>query len=81
MPTLSRIVPPLLAGDHLSRAEFLRRWDALPDLKRAELIGGVVYMRRPSVPTTPGRTTTSAPGWVCTRPRPPAARPATTAPG
>ena len=37
-------VPLLENGDHLSRLEFVRRWDAMPDLKRAELIEGVVYM-------------------------------------
>src|SRR5205814_1183188 len=37
-------VPPLVAGDKLTREEFLRRWEKMPDLKRAELIGGIVYM-------------------------------------
>lgn len=40
-------VPPLAAGDHLTRDEFLRRWRAQPDIKRAELIGGRVYMPSP----------------------------------
>jgi Uma2 family endonuclease len=31
-------------GDRLTRDEFERRWDAMPDLKKAELIEGVVYM-------------------------------------
>lgn len=39
-----RGTPPLENGDHLSRAEFERRWDAMPELKKAELIQGVVYM-------------------------------------
>jgi hypothetical protein len=34
-------------GDRLSRAEFERRYDATPNLKRAELIEGVVYMPPP----------------------------------
>ena len=38
--------PPLRDGDRLTRDEFLRRWEEMPDLKRAELIDGVVY--RPS---------------------------------
>lgn len=54
MPTLSRIVPPLLAGDHLSRQEFLRRWETMPELKRAELIGGVVYVPSPLSPDHAG---------------------------
>lgn len=36
--------PPLRAGDHLSVEEFERRYEAMPDLKKAELINGVVYM-------------------------------------
>lgn len=40
-------VPPLESGDHLSRAEFERRYEAMPDLKKAELIEGVVYVGSP----------------------------------
>jgi hypothetical protein len=39
--------PPLQAGDKLTRAEFMRRWDLHPEIKFAELIGGVVYMPSP----------------------------------
>jgi Uma2 family endonuclease len=39
--------PPLQAGDRLSRAEFERRYAAMPHLKKAELIEGVVYMPSP----------------------------------
>lgn len=39
--------PPLEAGDRLTRAEFERRYDGMPGLKKAELIGGVVYMGSP----------------------------------
>jgi Uma2 family endonuclease len=38
-------VPPLRHGDRMTRAEFERRWEAMPDLKKAELIEGVVYIR------------------------------------
>jgi Uma2 family endonuclease len=38
---------PLQPGDRLSRAEFERRWDATPNLTKAELIEGVVYMPPP----------------------------------
>src|SRR5262245_2190744 len=41
-------IPPLEPGDHLSREEFERRYDAMPDLKKAELIQGVVYMPSPT---------------------------------
>jgi Uma2 family endonuclease len=40
-------IPLLEAGDRLSRAEFERRYNAMPDVKRAELIEGVVYMPSP----------------------------------
>jgi Uma2 family endonuclease len=36
--------PPLEARDRLTRDEFERRYDAMPRLKKAELIEGVVYM-------------------------------------
>jgi Uma2 family endonuclease len=39
--------PPLGAGDKLTRDEFLRRWELHPEIKRAELIGGIVYMPSP----------------------------------
>ena len=39
--------PPLENGDHLSRAEFERRYDAMPELKKAELIEGIVFMGSP----------------------------------
>lgn len=34
---------PLREGDRLTSAEFLRRWGAMPELKHAELINGVVF--------------------------------------
>jgi Uma2 family endonuclease len=34
-------------GEHLSRAEFERRWEATPGLRRAELIEGIVFMSPP----------------------------------
>jgi Uma2 family endonuclease len=40
-------VPALEAGDHLTRDEFERRYDAMPNVKKAELIEGVVYMPSP----------------------------------
>src|SRR4051794_9508646 len=38
---------PLEAGDRLTRAEFERRYDAMPELKKAELTEGVVHMPSP----------------------------------
>jgi Uma2 family endonuclease len=40
-------VPPLEPGDRLTREEFERRYEAMPHLKKAELIEGVVYMPSP----------------------------------
>jgi Uma2 family endonuclease len=40
-------LPPLQTGDHLSVREFERRYAAMPDVKTAELIEGVVYMPSP----------------------------------
>jgi Uma2 family endonuclease len=40
-------IPPLENGDRLTRDEFERRYNAMPHLKKAELIGGVVYMPSP----------------------------------
>ncbi len=46
VPTVPR-QPPFQTGDHLSRAEFERRYVAHPEIKKAELIEGVVYMASP----------------------------------
>jgi len=40
-------IPPLESGDRLSRHEFERRYTAMPHLKKAELIEGVVYVSSP----------------------------------
>jgi Uma2 family endonuclease len=40
-------LPPLESGDRLTRTEFERRYDAMPRLKKAELIEGVVFMPSP----------------------------------
>ncbi len=38
------VLPPLQTGDRLSRTEFHRRYAALPDCTKAELIAGIVYV-------------------------------------
>lgn len=43
-PKIRLSIPPLKNGDRLSRFEFERRYQAMPHLKQAELIEGVVYM-------------------------------------
>jgi hypothetical protein len=37
-------IPPLESGDHLNRYEFERRYNAMPHLRKAELIEGFVYV-------------------------------------
>jgi Uma2 family endonuclease len=46
-PSRDSVVPPLEPGDRLSRAEFERRYEAEPSVKKAELIEGVVYVPSP----------------------------------
>jgi Uma2 family endonuclease len=40
-------IPLLETGDQLTRQEFERRYEAMPDVKKAELIEGEVYMPSP----------------------------------
>ncbi|ABW30413.1 Uma2 family endonuclease [Acaryochloris marina] len=42
-PQQRLVIPPLENGDRLSRSEFERRYQAMPQLRKAELIEGVVY--------------------------------------
>jgi Uma2 family endonuclease len=42
-----RSIPPLESGDRLTRHEFERRYSAMPHVKKAELIEGIVYMASP----------------------------------
>jgi hypothetical protein len=37
-------IPPLRNGDHLTCDEFERRYEAMPEIKKAELIEGIVYV-------------------------------------
>lgn len=63
MATDLLVEPSLSNGDHLTRDEFLRIWEQLPDVKFAELIGGIVYM--PSPLWKPhGRMDNSISGWL-----------------
>jgi Uma2 family endonuclease len=40
-------LPPLESGDRLTRPEFERRYAAAPQIKKAELIEGIVYVASP----------------------------------
>jgi Uma2 family endonuclease len=48
-------LPPLENGDRLTRDEFERRYQAMPHIKKAELIEGKVYMSSPVRAANHGR--------------------------
>jgi Uma2 family endonuclease len=56
---------PLNDGDRLTRAEFERRYAAMPDLKKAELIDGVVHVGLPVRQRFHGRQHTHLNFWLC----------------
>lgn len=43
----TKTIPPLENGDRLTRIEFEQRYQQMPDVKKAELIEGMVYMASP----------------------------------
>ena len=45
MKSILEATPTLRDGERLNREEFVNRWEALPNLKFAELIGGIVHLR------------------------------------
>lgn len=55
MKTTMPSILPLENGDRLTRAAFERRYHAMPQVKKAELIEGVVYMPSPVRFTTHAR--------------------------
>ena len=57
-------VPPLNNGDRLTRAEFERIYSAHPEIKKAELIEGVVYMPSPARFREHGEPLFDAIGWL-----------------
>jgi Uma2 family endonuclease len=58
------VVPPLENGDVLTRAEFEHRYEAMPHLKKAELIEGVVYVPSPVRHTYHGHPHTHLISWL-----------------
>jgi len=60
----TRRPPPLEGGDRLTRAEFERRYDAMPELKKAELIEGIVYMGSPVRFVQHGKPHMEISGWL-----------------
>src|SRR5262249_18427318 len=59
-------IPPLESGDRLTRHEFERRYRARPDIKKAELIEGVVYMPSPVHARSHGGPHGQIIGWLAT---------------
>jgi Uma2 family endonuclease len=57
-------IPPLEQGDHLTRAEFERRYEAMPEIKKAELIEGVVYIGSPVRARQHGEPHSNLGGWL-----------------
>jgi Uma2 family endonuclease len=51
-------------GDHLTRSEFERRYAAMPHLKKAELIEGVVYVASPVRVKKHGQPHSDVLGWL-----------------
>ena len=45
-------IPPLRNGQRLTRSEFMRRWEAMPELKFAERIEGKVSIMSPPISLT-----------------------------
>lgn len=60
-----RAIPSLENGDHLSAREFLRRYEAMPEVKKAELIQGIVHMASPVRLDLHGKPDALIQGWLC----------------
>jgi Uma2 family endonuclease len=56
--------PPLENGDRLNRAEFARRYEAMPHIKKAELIKGKVFMASPVRISVHGIQHSQIIGWL-----------------
>jgi Uma2 family endonuclease len=57
-------LPVLENGDRLTRQEFEQRYAAMPNLKKAELIEGVVYLASPVRIVNHGRPHAYVMGWL-----------------
>ena len=63
MPPVRPVLEP---GDHMTRVEFERRYLARPDIKKAELIEGVVYIPSPVRAKRHGESHASIVTWLGT---------------
>jgi hypothetical protein len=64
-PAGQESLPRLENGDHLTAREFLRRYERMPDLKKAELVGGIVYMASPVRVDQHAEPDGLLQGWLC----------------
>ncbi len=62
--------PPLVDGERLTRDEFERRYHAMPEVKKAELIDGVVHMPSPVSMLGHGEPHAHLISWMGTEPQP-----------
>lgn len=61
---LTTHLPPLESGDRLTRQEFEHRYQTMPQIKKAELIEGVVYAASPVRMANHGRPHAALIGWL-----------------
>ena len=64
MATVQTVAPVLESGDRLTRAEFHRRYCERPEIKKAELVEGVVYVGSPVRLTAHGEPHAKMVGWL-----------------
>jgi Uma2 family endonuclease len=64
MPKPAGVTSILESGDHLTREEFHARYCERPDIKKAELIEGVVYVASPVRADLHGEPHASIVGWL-----------------
>jgi Uma2 family endonuclease len=66
VPAKILLIPPLENGDRLTRYEFERRYNAMPSVKKAELIEGIVYMAAALRFQSHGQPHAHLTGWLWT---------------
>ncbi len=64
--TMHPVRPRLETGDRLTRAEFHARYCARPDIRRAELVGGIVHVASPERYDVHGDQQTIVVAWLAT---------------
>jgi Putative restriction endonuclease len=63
MPVARGVIELLRPGQRMTREQFLGRWEAMPEIKFAELIDGVVYMPSPQT-SDHGVTESEVDAWL-----------------